>query len=135
MLSRLQLKKRNNIIHVSVGIVYTTFGILKFFHGASPAEQLAKKTLDALTIGLLPTSWAYLSLAIWETVIGILLLINYKPNLTGVFGICHVIGTFTPLFLFPQLSYQESFSFSLIGQYIIKNIIILSIFISMVRES
>jgi len=41
-------------------------------------------------------------------------------------AILHMVGTFTPLFFFPEASFTiNALSFTLLGQYIVKNLIIL----------
>ena len=42
------------LLRTSIGIVYIWFGALKFFHGYSPAEDLAIHTIDKLTFDLVP---------------------------------------------------------------------------------
>ena len=42
-----------NLISATIGIVYLWFGLLKFFAGVSPAEELAKATISRLTLGFL----------------------------------------------------------------------------------
>jgi uncharacterized membrane protein YkgB len=39
------------LLRISLGIVFLWFGVLKFFPGTSPAEQLATKTILVLTFG------------------------------------------------------------------------------------
>ncbi len=46
--------KNNNLLAVSIGLVYLLFGGLKFFSSLSPAEDLAIATINKITIGLLP---------------------------------------------------------------------------------
>ena len=42
------------LLRISVGIVFFWFGFLKFFPGLSPAQDLATRTIDVLTFGLVP---------------------------------------------------------------------------------
>lgn len=108
------------LLRISIGLIYCLFGILKFFPNLSPAEDLATTTVQTLTFGLLSAGLSMLLLALWETAIGILLLLNILRPLTLVLVLLHIIGTFTPLLFFPELT------FTLVGQYILKNIIIVS---------
>src|SRR4051812_33161954 len=42
------------ILRVSLGAVFLVFGLLKFFPGASPAQNLVERTTDILMLGLVP---------------------------------------------------------------------------------
>ena len=109
---------------LSFGIVYVWFGVLKFFPGLSPAEELAKNTINQLTFGTIPANLAIVLLAIWEVGIGLLFLINRFPKIAIQFGLIHICLTFTPLFFFPSLGFTEiPYAFTLVGQYIVKNIV------------
>lgn len=121
--------KRNHlsVLRVSIGIIYVWFGALKFFHGYSPAEDLAIQTINRLTFNLVPQPANIILLATWEVAVGMLLIFGVwvKQALVGL--VIHMICTFTPLFFFPSLSFQYApYGFTLVGQYIMKNIIILS---------
>lgn len=108
------------LLRISIGLIYCLFGILKFFPNLSPAEDLATTTVHTLTFGLLSPELSIILLALWETAIGFLLLLNILRPLTIALVLLHIAGTFTPLLLFPELT------FTLVGQYILKNIIIVS---------
>lgn len=115
------------VLRLSIGIIYIWFGVLKFFPGVSPAEGLAKETIHLLTFRLIDPDLSLLLLAIWETAIGILLLVGIYSRWVIRIVLVHMICTFTPLFLLPALSFTAApFSLTLVGQYIIKNIVIIS---------
>lgn len=127
--------KKINLIAISIGMVYLWFGLLKFFPNVSPAEELAKNTVDQLTFGLLPSNFSFIVLAIWETIIGILLLLNLYNRVVIIAALVHIVFTFSPLFFFPELVFKEvPFSLTLVGQYIAKNIIILSALLLLFTE-
>ncbi len=112
---------------ISIGIVYLWFGTLKFFPGLSPAESLAKETLSRLTFGLVPTNITYCMLALWEITIGIFLILNFPKKLIIYIALLHILFTFTPLFLLAAASFTHvPYGLTLVGQYIIKNLIIFS---------
>ena len=90
------------LLHLSLGGVFLWFGLLKFFPHLSPAEALALRTLDTLTWGYLAPHLALLLLALWETVIGLGLLLGVWPALTLALLFLHMGGTLTPLVLFPH---------------------------------
>lgn len=115
------------LLRISIGIIFFWFGILKFFEGMSPAEDLAIKTIDKLTFNLLPDKVIIYGLAAWEVLIGIGLIINRFMKATLLLLFLQMLGTFTPLFLFPQeVFYIFPVSLTLEGQYIVKNIILIS---------
>lgn len=124
----MHLKKHPNqlyILALTIGLVYLWFGILKFFPALSPAEDLAKNTIDKLSFGLIPGSISIVLLAIWETAIGLLLLFNRTSRIVISIALLHMLLTFSPLLLFPEQSFSNlPVGFSLLGQYIFKNIII-----------
>lgn len=122
-----KLSTKIAVLRISIGIIYLWFGALKYFPGVSPAEELAKETIHLLTFGLIRPELSLLLLAIWETVIGILLISGLFWRFTFWLVLIHMICTFTPLALLPHLSFsQMPFSLTLVGQYIIKNIVIIS---------
>ncbi len=115
------------ILRVSIGIIYVWFGMLKYFQGYSPAEELAINTIHQLTFGLIPAKTSIILLAIWETVLGLLLIIGYRVRTLLIVMVVHMICTFTPLLFFPDVSFKFApYGFTLVGQYIMKNIIILA---------
>lgn len=115
------------ILRCSIGIIYIWFGMLKFFHGYSPAEELAINTIHKLTAGLIPARTSIILLAIWETVLGVLMVLGFQTRKVLIFLVLHLVFTFTPLLLFPDVSFKIApYGFTLVGQYIMKNIVIIS---------
>ena len=122
------LRYRHRLLVISLGIVYLWFGTLKFFPGLSPAETLAKETIHLLTFGLIPDPISFLMLAVWEVIIGVLLLLDKRSKAVVYLALIHIVFTFTPLFLLPAISFNEEhmYSLTLVGQYIIKNVVLFS---------
>lgn len=115
------------LLRISIGIVFLWFGVLKFFPGISPAQDLAIRTIGLLTGGLVPPGVSILLLAAWETLIGIGLLFGIFMRATLLLLYLQMLGTMTPLFLFPH----EVFTLvpvvpTMEGQYIIKNLVLVS---------
>lgn len=128
--------KKINLISVTIGIVYLWFGLLKFFAGVSPAEDLAKATIDRLTHGFLSPELSVLLLAIWETIIGLLLIGNIFQKFALKLALIHIILTFLPFLYFPDLVFSATpFGLSLLGQYIVKNVIILGVLIVLLKDT
>lgn len=115
------------LLSFSIGIVYLWFGLLKFFPEYSPAEELAKNTIQMLTFAIIPTNVSIILLAIWETIIGILLIVNIKMKLAVKLALVQMLCTFLPFLFFPKEAFSIApFGFTLLGQYIFKNIIIIA---------
>jgi len=130
----LQIRK-NSFLAISIGIVYLWFGFLKFFPDMSPAEGLAKDTIDSILFGFIPSNVSIILLAIMEVTIGIFLLLNIFRKKIILLALIHIVCTFTPLFLFTEASFTNSpFALTLLGQYIVKNIIIVSALLSLFKE-
>jgi uncharacterized membrane protein YkgB len=126
-MEKLEFTKKMRILAISIGIVYLWFGMLKFFPGVSPAENLAIDTIHDLTFGLLSPKVSIILLAIWEITIGLLFIFAPLKRIVIIFTLVHMVLTFTPFLVFPDLSFNTyPFSLTLIGQYIMKNIIIIS---------
>jgi len=113
------------LLRISIGIIYIWFGALKFFHGYSPAEDLAINTINKLSFGLIPQPVNIILLAVWECIVGLLLVTGKWLRIALIFLFIHMICTFTPLLFFPDVSFKYApYGFTLVGQYIMKNIII-----------
>lgn len=114
-------------LRISLGIIFFWFGFLKFFHGVSSAEAIATKTIFVLTFGLIQPSASIIILAAWETMIGLGLLCNKFLRETLFLLFLQMLGTITPLFFFPAETFKMfPFVPTLEGQYIIKNLILIS---------
>ncbi len=115
------------LLRMSIGIVFFWFGILKYFEGLSPAEGLAIKTISAITFNLVPDKIIIYGLATWEVLIGLGLIFKVFLRETLLLLYLQMIGTFFPLFLFPkEVFHVFPYSLTIEGQYIIKNIVLLS---------
>ncbi len=114
-------------LRVSIGVVFFWFGALKFFPGLSPAQDLAIRTIDTLTLGMLEENIIIYTLAVWETLIGIGLIFNIYIRETLALLFLQMIGTITPVFIFPgEVFTQVPYGLTLEGQYIIKNAVLIS---------
>ena len=115
------------LLRISLGIVFFWFGVLKFFPGFSPASDLAAQTIHSLTFGVVPSNIALLVLATWECLIGLGLILGVFLRATLLLLWVQMLGTITPLFLFPELAFTRiPYAPTLEGQYIIKNIVLIS---------
>jgi len=115
------------VLRTSVGIVFFWFGVLKFFPNLSPAEDLAARTIGSLSFGLIAPAISVPVLAAWECAIGLGLITSVCLRCTLVMMFVHMTGTVAPLFLFPHETWaQFPYAATLEGQYIIKNLVLVS---------
>ena len=115
------------LLRLSIGIVFIWFGALKYFDHLSPAQDLAINTIQSLTSHLLPDKVDLYLLATLEVVIGLGLFFKFWLRLILFLLFVQMLGTFTPLFLFPEQAFTAfPYGLTLEGQYILKNLIILS---------
>jgi uncharacterized membrane protein YphA (DoxX/SURF4 family) len=115
------------LLRISMGIVFFWFGVLKFFPGLSPAQDLAARTIEKLTFGLMPASIALFMLASWECLIGLGLVIGRYMRVTLLLLFLQMMGTITPVFFFPNEVFAVfPYAPTLEGQYIIKNLVLVS---------
>ena len=112
------------LMQLSLGIIFVWYGMLKFFPTLSPAEDLAIKTIDIMFFHLIDGSLSIKFLAILEVAIGIGFLSGYYTKLVTIIFLGHMLCTFAPLFILPELSFTHApYAFTLVGQYIVKNIV------------
>ena len=105
----------------SLATIFIWFGLLKII-GVSPAQQLV-----ANTVYWVDPSWFVPTLGWWELIIGLLFL--YKPLIRGAIFLLlpQMLGTFLPLLLLPAVTFTTiPYGLTLEGQYIIKNLILIS---------
>jgi uncharacterized membrane protein YphA (DoxX/SURF4 family) len=114
-------------LRVSLGIIFLWFGILKFFPGLSPAEDLAISTIRLMTFGIIGDQVILSGLALLETAIGAGLLFGWFMRVTLFLLFVQMAGTFLPILFFPQEIFSRfPYALTLEGQYIVKNLIIVS---------
>jgi uncharacterized membrane protein YphA (DoxX/SURF4 family) len=114
-------------LRLSLGIVYLWFGVLKFLPGLSPAQDLAGRTIEVLTFGRVTAAVSLPILAMWECLIGAGLISGVALRLTLFLLFLQMLGAVMPLFLFPGEAFTHvPFAPTLEGQYIIKNLVIVS---------
>ena len=114
------------VLRIGLALVFLWFGLLKFSPGLSPAQDLATRTIERLTFGLVTPDVALPLLAAWETLIGLGLLSGRFLRATLLLLAVQMAGTVTPLVLFPSETFTRfPFAPTLEGQYIIKNIVLI----------
>jgi uncharacterized membrane protein YphA (DoxX/SURF4 family) len=115
------------IMRISLGVVFVWFGVLKFFPDLSPAEELAARTIETMTFGIVQENVSLPILAGWETLIGLGLITGRFMRATLFLLFTQMIGTVMPVFLFPDEVFTRiPYAPTLEGQYIIKNLVLVS---------
>lgn len=112
-------------LRISFAIIFIWFGLLKPL-GLSPAEGLLKQTVTWLPFGS-PNAWLHI-IGYWEVVIGVFFLFKKTSRIAIALLFLQMAGTFMPLVFLPSVTYQNGnpFTLTLEGQYIIKNLLIIS---------
>lgn len=113
-------------LRISLGIIFIWFGILKPI-GLSPAEGLVLATVNWMPV-LSPETWLMV-IGLWEVIIGVCFL--FKPTLRIAIGLLamQMAGTLLPLFILTEVTFQAGqfpYAPTMEGQYIIKNLLIIS---------
>jgi len=115
------------LLRLSLGVVFLWFGVLKFLPAMSPAEDLAARTMSALTQGRIAPAVSLPVLAAWECAIGLGLLAGRALRAVLLLLWVQMLGTLTPLLLFPHETFTHMpFAPTLEGQYIIKNLVLIT---------
>jgi putative oxidoreductase len=116
-----------DLLRITVGLVFLGFGVLKFFPGLSPAEPLAARTLDILTLGLMPERMGLFLVASLETLIGLLLLAGRGVRVALGLLVVELIGILSPIVLLPGEMFRGSIvAPTLAGQYVLKDIVLVA---------
>lgn len=89
----------------------------------SPAEEIAEMCVNKITFGLLHDFTAVFTLGLLEVGIALSLIFDKSLRIGLLFFFFHMLGTITPFLFFPELCFEEFPSFTLLGQYIVKNIV------------
>ena len=113
------------VLRVAVGAVFLGFGVLKFFPGVSPAENLTQATTDLLTFGLIPGSVSILAVATLECSIGVALIAGRFMRIAIWLLTIQFVGILSPLVLLPDRLFAGPHNApTLEGQYVLKDIIL-----------
>ena len=101
------------LVRIPIFIIFFWFGLLKILD-MSPAQQFVQDTVYWMPF-LSAENWTHV-IGLWEMLIALILLF------------IQMSGTFLPLIILPEVTFQDSNPFfpTLEGQYIIKNIIIIT---------
>ena len=126
-ITRWMAKHGVTLTRIALGIVFLWFGALKFIPGASPAEDLATRTITRLTGGRISAGLALHLLAAWEVLIGLGLLTGVLLRVTLLLLFVQMMGTLLPLVYYPHETFTRfPYAPTLEGQYIIKNLVLIA---------
>lgn len=135
-LNRSRIKAENRIFgvlrrismplaRVAFFVVFFWFGVLKIME-LSPAEGVVH-TLHHHTLPFIPWKLFIFFFGAYECVIGILFLFPGKEKWALYMLIPHMITTFGPIIMLPNMTWKGFMVPNLIGQYIIKNLVIIAL--------
>jgi len=126
---RMLVRHSVSALRISVGLVFLAFGVLKYFPGVSPAEQLATDTTHVLFLGLVSPEIAILVVATMECFIGICFLIGTGAVMRVAIWVlaAQFVGILSPLLIEPQRLFAGPHGApTLEGQYVLKDIILVA---------
>tara|TARA_B100001029_G_scaffold177835_1_gene183222 strand:+ start:31 stop:474 length:444 start_codon:yes stop_codon:yes gene_type:complete len=113
------------LVRIPIFIIFFWFGFLKIID-LSPAQELVQDTVYWMPF-LSAEIWTYI-IGFWEVLIGVFFLFKKTTLIAMILLLIQMCGTFLPLVILPEITFQDSNPFlpTLEGQYIIKNIIIIT---------
>jgi uncharacterized membrane protein YkgB len=109
------------LMRFSIALIFIWFGLLKPL-GMSPEEELIKRTVYWVSpqIFLPVLGW-------WEMAVGLCLLYRPLIRIALLLLLLQLPGTMLPLILLPEICFTHPpFGLTLEGQYIVKNIFLVS---------
>ncbi len=119
------MKSAIQFSRISLFIIYFWFGALKIM-GLSPAEGLVNNLYDLTLKSIIDFNWFFIFFGIFECVIGIFWLIPKWTKLSMYIICLHLVLTILPEFMLPKDTWANLLTPTLIGQYIIKNLVLLA---------
>ena len=109
------------LLRFALGVIFIWYGGLKVF-GMSPAADLVAKT-----VYWVPPEFFIPFLGWWEVLIGICMIFRPLIRLSILLLFIQLPGTMLPLVLLPDVVFtQPPIGLTLVGQYIMKNIVLIS---------
>jgi uncharacterized membrane protein YkgB len=106
-------------------LVFSWFGLLKML-SMSPAQNVIH-TIYSHTMPFVPWSIFIFFFAAYEILIGFLFLFPGKEKYALLLLVPDMVTTFGPLVLMPALTWKSFLVPNLIGQYIMKNVVIIAL--------
>jgi uncharacterized membrane protein YkgB len=116
----------NTIARIALFIIFFWFGILKVFL-LSPAGPLVVHLLQVTFLGWIDPNTFLKWFGVFEVMIAFMILIPKLERITFAVLLFHLFTTVMPLFMLPNEVWDAWFVPNLTGQYIIKNVALLSL--------
>ena len=123
---------RNSIIskaaflnRLALFIIFAWFGFLKVI-GMSPAEELVGTLFDETLAFFLDKNQFTVAFGVFEVAIGVLWLFKKWTKIAFILLCIHMFCTFLPMFILQETTWQSPMVLTLVGQYIMKNLVLLS---------
>jgi putative oxidoreductase len=114
-------------MRIAVGAIFLGFGVLKYFPGVSPAQNLTEATTHIIFLGLVPDRVALVGIATLECFIGLCLLASRWMRLAVWLLAIELVGVLAPLALLPGRLFSGPHGApTLEGQYVLKDIILVT---------
>ncbi len=120
---------KQNFGRFALFIIYFWFGILKVL-GKSPASAMVL-SLEKITVPFIDPSTFMILFGLFECLIGILFLFPRFRKLSISLFTLHMVSTVLPLFVLPHMAWSGYLIPTLEGQYIIKNIALIAIVLTL----
>lgn len=114
------------IARIALFVIFFWFGILKVFE-TSPAGPLVVNLLQATFLGFINPDAFVKYFGLFEAILGVMILIPKLERITFLLLLFHLFTTVMPLYIIPSEVWSAPFVPNLTGQYIIKNIALLSL--------
>ena len=113
------------LVRIPLFIIFFWFGFLKIID-LSPAQQFVQDTVYWMPF-LSAEDWTVV-IGVWEVFIAVFFLFKRTTFIAMILLMIQMTGTFLPLVILPEVTFQNSNPLlpTLEGQYIIKNIIIIT---------
>jgi len=112
------------LLRVSVGLVFLAFAIPKFIPGASPVEGLVTRTVETLSLGIVPGQLGLVMVAVLETFIAVTLISGRLLGLGLLAMAGAMVGFFSPLVLFTGELLGGGLTLE--AQYILKDVVLVT---------
>lgn len=114
------------LARLSLFIVFFWFGILKVI-GTSPAAGLVTELFNETFLAGWMTAGTFLIvLGVAEMIIGIFFVLPHFERAAIFIMLLHMVTTFLPIVLLPEVAWQMAWTPTLEGQYIIKNVVLVA---------
>lgn len=119
-------KYSDEIARAALFIIFFWFGLLKLLL-ISPAGPLVTNLLQATFLGWIEPNTFMQIFGVFEMIIGVMILIPKLERITFAVLLFHLFTTVMPLFMLPNEVWDGFMLPNLVGQYIIKNVALLSL--------